>query len=600
MARRRRCEDASEAAIPMRAAIETMREALRLTDPVLVLVESTPFVGGLLDESVFGKEYVDLMLADESDEAAVILHVAAALTPDEVAAARLRRALASRTNRVPHVVAQLAGAKVAEAWLLSEALGEHAELLLGIEWPGGVQGSLLAHLALDDGAVLVDAALIGIAAEAAMSRHREYHTAAGEPWRPARRLPLPQARSMVGAALSTLEATDLEMDPDDERYQWPAVVPLVIHFVARMPEDPSGEADEETERWFEAHEAAAALSDDIGDDPDALEVLADDEEAEMAAVEEALSRFLASAEGAALSDIEAAAAGLVFAYAAQEHGDPWHWTAGMVRPFLLGYLVENPVIPDRALDASPEILAAVLRAGRWVRGPGTAETEEALAEIPAARIEFERIRALPEVRAARRKAAYLDAILSGVPQAVDRLLLAEAVGEEAIDGLDTRPLPNEDLALAEVPADVRPIALAVSAHVDELVASGEFVSLDVEFRTACRRFLVRAARRDPAVLRGRSAPRTTAAAVAWTVGRANGLVGQPAPVRTKDLIAWFGLKSAPTPRSNALLAAYGAPGAMAGVVLGCPDSLVSAHRAGLVRKRDRSTDPVFFAGPEGW
>ena len=120
-----------------------------------------------------------------------------------------------------------------------------------------------------------------------------------------------------------------------------------------------------------------------------------------------------------------------------------------------------------------------------------------------------------------------------------RELLREAAGgDDALRALDDRPLPDEDFDWSGIPDDVHDKVAEVlgltDACCDEL--------LDVEYRTACRRLLARAAAGDPAVFRRPASSATAAAAICWIVGKDNDLFS-PAGGRmlVKDLMAHFGL-----------------------------------------------------------
>src|SRR5699024_5451571 len=109
-----------------------------------------------------------------------------------------------------------------------------------------------------------------------------------------------------------------------------------------------------------------------------------------------------------------------------------------------------------------------------------------------------------------------------------------------------------------------------------------------EFRTACRRLLTRIARLDPAVLRRRASTRTTAGAIAWSVGRGNKLVGHPpAPIRASSLLRAFGITGSPSQRADSLMRAAALPRSPLGVALGDPGLLVSSARRRLLETRDR-------------
>jgi len=119
--------------------------------------------------------------------------------------------------------------------------------------------------------------------------------------------------------------------------------------------------------------------------------------------------------------------------------------------------------------------------------------------------------------------------------------------------------------------------------------------LAIEFRTACRRFVARAAANDPGDLPPPGSVETAAAAVAWAVGRANGLVGPPpAAIPSGQAQAWFGLSGSASQRAGPMLRALGVDTdtLFGRVVLGTPELLTSARRGVLLRMRDAPADAV--------
>ncbi len=103
--------------------------------------------------------------------------------------------------------------------------------------------------------------------------------------------------------------------------------------------------------------------------------------------------------------------------------------------------------------------------------------------------------------------------------------LCRAGGDDVLDRLDAWSLPDEPFTWEPVAADMHEQVAKVLALVDR--CSGEM--LDVEYGTACRRFLARAAAGDPEIFRRRSRAETTAAAICWVIGKTNDLFTQVRP-----------------------------------------------------------------------
>ena len=119
--------------------------------------------------------------------------------------------------------------------------------------------------------------------------------------------------------------------------------------------------------------------------------------------------------------------------------------------------------------------------------------------------------------------------------------LARAVGgRDALAALDDVPLPDE-------PFDWDGIDAHVAARVGEVLALTDGcrdVMFDVEHRTACRRVLARIARNAPHVLaRGRAD--TAAAAICWSVARANESFPSSGSPSVRDLLDHFETKNSP-------------------------------------------------------
>jgi len=114
--------------------------------------------------------------------------------------------------------------------------------------------------------------------------------------------------------------------------------------------------------------------------------------------------------------------------------------------------------------------------------------------------------------------------------------------------------------------------------------------LDVEHRTAMRRFLSRAAVGDPAAFRRKVSPDRGAAAVAWVICRANDTFSATwSPLSVQELLAWFRVKEIVSQRAEPLLRANGVDlhrlyGTME---LGATDLLTSKRRAEIIAQRDR-------------
>jgi hypothetical protein len=235
----------------------------------------------------------------------------------------------------------------------------------------------------------------------------------------------------------------------------------------------------------------------------------------------------------------------------------------------------------------PDVLRALIRFAHAERGIAphlTAETLDAVAKWE------------PEYRraAARPQTSPLDLILEAHgfggpfdddPGTVEEIMLEslarQAGGPDALDTLDTEPVPDEELDWTGIPDDVhervREVLILTDACCDEM--------LDVEYRTIVRRLLARVAAGDPQVFRRRARADTAAAALIWMAGRPNDLFRD---IYVKDIVEWFGLTSNPSQRAETFAKAAGLPhSSYWDEPLGDPAFLHSSKRRSMIEWRDR-------------
>jgi len=162
-------------------------------------------------------------------------------------------------------------------------------------------------------------------------------------------------------------------------------------------------------------------------------------------------------------------------------------------------------------------------------------------------------------------------------------------GRFALQNLDDAPLPDEPFEWAGVADDVRPVVEVMLDLCDRCVDE----LLDVEHRTAMRRFLSRAAVADPALFRRKASPERGAAAIAWVICRANGTTGDYwSGLSVQELLTWFGVTGSVSQRAEPLLRANGVdPHRLYGSMdLGAADLLTAERRADIIAGRDRWSD----------
>lgn len=583
------------------ALLEPLRQALRDPDPTAFWLTAAPLVtvveepGELASALPAGVDLLQTFIDVDIAETTALLHMVAAMGGDELVQARSRRALRDRRQPVPPHVSGLAEAAISETQVFSDVAGDNH--LVELTLPGQVWATLVVYVNRSPGPYLKDAFIIAERLDRVAQRFGQLMAGEGiELAEVIRPLDPSQSRAALEQALAGV-GPDVAKEPEPED-QWPMCRPLVEFVLSRMPE--AGSGYDATgflagQRW---DQLVARSPEMAGDDPESW---LDGEDDFLPWVDEdgtnLVDAFLASAEGDALTQDETTSmvVAQLLTAAAMAEGDPLHWCADVVRGVLEEVLPADPMTSKEALDLVPTVLPALVA---WAHARAETPLEES-AEARA--VMADSLPLLPErcadprMRAARLEGLIDVALGSGDPTGFARALLIQRVGSvAALEHVPTDPLPTEPLDQRQVPDDLHARlteiddALVAGLHAldSATLALGEPV-LDAEFRTACRRFLVQVAITGPEVLRRRASSRITAAAVAWLVGRGNHVVGpEPAPVRTRDLLAAFAVQSTPSTRAESLQDAAGLPRSPVGVALASPDLLVAAARRAIIEERD--------------
>ena len=276
-------------------------------------------------------------------------------------------------------------------------------------------------------------------------------------------------------------------------------------------------------------------------------------------------------------------------------GDPLRWSPVAVEILLADWIPRKIVADAGYLSKAPDLLRAFVRFCHAERGIREALTAETLAAVDEFEPDYQQAIRTPRPQGAEALLAALG-VLGGEGQwgpddepvdfaeAMLDTLRGAVGGEQALDVLDDQPLPDDHFSWEGVPDDVRAPVDAVVALCDRCCEE----LLDIEYRTACRRFVNAVATRGAEVFRGRARAETTAAAVCWIVGKANDLFSPAGGgMRVKDVMAHFGQASA-SQRATVLLRAGGFKADhYGGVELGSSRFLVSARRRSILSRRDR-------------
>lgn len=536
--------------------IHLLRDSLRDDDPVAFLVNGTNVAAMMLampePETPGDVSLLQSFMEVDIAETTAVLHVAREFVEDELTRARIDRVLTQRRQPLPATVTDFGSVTVTHAWLMADPLGLGDNIIIGAEWPNGQRIAGVVYVDHTLGTIAKDAFFIGSSATEVIDRFREL--AAHEPGAPA---PVPfdlaPARARIDQAVTNFVESGYEPPDDDPETpsQWPQCAVLLRQLLLSMPEGGLG--------YDEEHEC----------DPERISA--------------AVTTFLESPEAQNLAgapdDLEALTHELAH-QAMHLTGDPLEWNQVSVEVCVTGELPFDATLTETQLDLVPTVLPAVVRYAHREAGTPPDETAEVLDTIARVLPEFASVREMTYTN--RERSREIQGLLTGTSR--DR---AEHAVRRAAGSLefDLEPLPDEDLVLDDAPGDLHDLLVEISAHVDRLVASEAFADLGMEFRTAVRRFLVRAAAADPALFRRRAKAVNTAATATWMVGRANQVVGySPAPVRSSDLQAWFGVSAFNSERGERMVDAFRSNEPevyIFGVDLGSADVLVSRYRQEL-------------------
>lgn len=508
------------------------------------------------DEDEFGlQDLVDSLVAVPLVETTALLTVLAELVADELLARRIRRELRKRDHRLPAWLTSLVPVAGMEALLASNVLGVFDLVLVGITTGGGADVTVIVE---------TDHTLGTVATEGL--------------WYPG---PVEVARDLLGdddpdVIVSSIELADARTRieeavevgritfPPFETDTWPRCRPLVEWVTRQLPSGGQG------------HVRPAF-----------------DEDDQAALVE----RFLGSRFGCDHDhdDGRSLLHSLLWYGCDYGTGDPLTWSTTEVELLLADWIPRKIIADAEYLSGAPDLLRDLIRFGHAQRGVRDELTTEALEAVDTFEPEYQRT-----IRSDRPQgpAALLDAMGwsdddegFGLPGPLETFFatsadeLAEAVGGvTTLDTLETAPLPDESLDLQAVPAKAREAVGQVCALTDAWCDS---MLDDVEYATACRRLLVDLAVADPGIFTGRGRVDTAAAAIAWIIGKVNGLFDAWSWGWTvAEMTDWFGVTN-PSQRAKRMLAALGHDGDVReGIRLGTPRYLVSGRREAIAEQRD--------------
>lgn len=486
-------------------------------------------------------------------ETTAVLTGICALTPDEELAARIRRELAERRHPLPGWLIGLDRAEIDRSvWLLTHVLGDGDDYLFGVTMPSGHAVSVLVYVDHNLGSVVKDAYVV--------SEHLEdlaiqMGTLLDDPDQSLTRTGAATARAVVEAAIRKDARRHLPL----MTRTWPVCRPLVEWMLRMLPAD--GEAPRKR-GWTEENKA------------------------------ELTRDFFASPYGApfVVDDVRDLFQGLVWFGTSYATADPLNWSTVTVEMILADWFPRKVIAAPAYTAQLPDLLRAYIRYAHNRRGIRPSLTQEVLDAVDIYEPVYLELIDRDDQQLAEFAGTLLEAhrLESMDPEEYRLELLAgEVGGEEVLASLDDLPLPDEEFDWTGVPDDIR---ATVQRILDECDGCAEAM-LDVEHRTAMRRFLAAAARNDPAVFRRRGSPRRGAAAVAWAIANVNGTLNPYNPAMTsKALLAHFGVGPV-SDRARALIQASGTgmEPTFGYRRVGDLNLIVSRRRRELIELRDECT-----------
>jgi len=536
-----------------------------LVSTVLVALDPrghAPFERDVPDATPSVSDLVATMLDVDEPETSAVLAVIAGLSDDEFLRSRIRRELARRRHALPGWLDGLSDVRPYRSVEATHVLADGENVVLGARLSSGQELTVLCYVDFNLGTVVKDAFVVDEPVGAVLARMR---AALDDPDAALRDIDPAEARARIAWAIKIGAMTF----PPLQTETWPACRPLVEWLVRSLPEGGTGYEHKE---WSDTE----------------LDVIA--------------AGFLASSFGSAFAgdeDQRYLLDSLLWYSSAYGPCDPLRWSPTSVEIVLLDWIPRKLVADTAILAAAPALLRGLIRYCHRERGVRASLTADTLSAVDAYEPEYQQLIRSPRPQGPMALLAAMGALdpdtawenpddtAKSLSEIMLEALRATVGGEEALHTVQTTPLPDEDFDWADIPSDIHAPVADVLALCDRCCAQ----LLDVEYRTAARRLLARAARGDPAVFRRRARADNTAAAVCWIVGKANHLFDSGAGgMQVKDLLAHFGVSGSVSQRATTLLRAGGFPTDHYGEIrLGSPDYLVSARRRSILTQRDRHT-----------
>jgi len=506
-------------------------------------------------------ELVRIFLDVDVLETSALLAVIAELSGDDITRRRIRREIVERAHALPGWLTDLHRTTVERVVEMVHVLGDGDNIMIGLRLPGGYALSIVVYIDHNMGTLVKDAFVVPEPLDELIEHMRI--AAGGGPDTTWADLAPADARVRIREAIERGAITF----PPCETDSWPACQPLVEWALGMLP---TGGKGYRRPSWGS----------------DRLRKLTD--------------RFFASSYAAGLDDADHRSLLESVLWFGTDYGpgDPLRWSPVAVEILLIDWIPRKIVADVAYLTKAPELLRAFIRFCHHERKIRPALTDETLAAVDEYEPEYQQIIAAPRPQGPAALLAAMGAMsalhpdgpwpdaegeLPGVGEIMLDSLRRAVGGEDALAALDDTPLPDEPFDWQPIPADVHQRVAEVLALLDRCCDE----RLDLEYRTACRRVLSRAAAEDPEIFRRRGRAETAAGAICWIIGKANDLFSPGMPV--KDIMHFFGIsQGSVSQRSEAFLRAIGVdPADRFGTMdLGCPDYLTSTRRTEIITLRD--------------
>ncbi len=494
----------------------------------------------------------------ELPETAALLAALAVLGPDELGRARARQAFKASPHEVPGWLARLDQTSVDRAVESTHVLGDGDNVMLNARLPGH-DLTMVIYIDHNLGTVVKDGFPAPADVDEVVRRLREAAAgqAAGDLGVHYDDIPLAEARARISQAIENAA----RLFPPLETETWPASRPLTEWLLSLLPEGGTGHIRPE---WSKA----------------ALRTLT--------------NRFFVSPFGRGLDDQDhRELLGEFLRFGTDSGpGDPLRWSPVAVEILLEDWIPRTIAGDASFLGKAPALLREFIRFCHGERGIDPSLTRETLAAVDHHEPGYQRAIRSPRLRGPQALLTAMglidepDPLVTAQQHLLDDLA-EEAGGYDVLDSLDNAPLPGEGFAWDSVPADIRAQVAAVLDQCDQ----GADELLGLEYRTACRRLLARAAPGIPGTSLASARPELVAAAVCWVIGRGNHRFGtRPGDLKVKDLTGFFGITgSTVSQRGYQVIRAAGLQVSdNYSVIRPVPPSLlVSERRQWIITMRDR-------------